>query len=530
MSALTGTRHLVRLALRRDRVRLPLWVVGVTAMTGVSAGSVESLYDTPAEIAGYRMAVENSAAGRLLNGTPHGVDTVAGITAYEVSAVAGVLVGLMAVFLVVRHTRAEEESGAAELLRSTVLGRHAATASVLLVASGATAVVGLLDAVVLTASGLPVGGSVLHGAALAGVGLAFAAVAAAVAQVTSSARTALGMSIAVLGLLFAVRGLGAVRGSWLVGLSPFGWQEQARPYADDRWWPVLALLAFTALVLTLAGRLTAARDFGAGLVPPRGGRPRASGLLAGRLGVLAFVARAQRGLLLGWAAGLLAMGCLFGAVGREVVTMVGANPEIAELLGLSTDDVLRGYFGYAVSFLGVIASAYAVSSALRLRHEEAQGRAEAVLATGVGRSSWLLAHVAVTAVGTLLVLALMGLGAGATHALVSGDESLLWPIAAASLATAPAVLAIAAVVVLLHGWWPRRTVLAWAVVLFALLQSYLGDLLDLPDVVNGLSPFWHLPVLPVDPWDPVPALAVLGVAVLVAVVGAVGHRRRDVPA
>jgi ABC-2 type transport system permease protein len=61
-----------------------------------------------------------------MSGRQAAIDTVDGIVANEISQVAQLGICLMVMFLVVRHTRAEEESGRAELLRSTVLGRHAA--------------------------------------------------------------------------------------------------------------------------------------------------------------------------------------------------------------------------------------------------------------------------------------------------------------------------------------------------------------------------------------------------------------------
>ena len=129
MSSLTGTPHLVRLILRRDRIRLPVWILGITALTAASVNAISSLYDTPEKIAGYAETVTSSAATKLMNGRPAAVDTVEGIAVYESSTAAVLAVSLMSVFLVVRHTRAEEETGRAELLRSTVLGRHAATAA-----------------------------------------------------------------------------------------------------------------------------------------------------------------------------------------------------------------------------------------------------------------------------------------------------------------------------------------------------------------------------------------------------------------
>ena len=138
MTSFTGTRHLVRLILRRDRIRLPLWILGLTAVTGFSAGAVRGLYRTPQEIDAYGATVADSAAGKMMNGRPDAIDTIGGIVAYETTMTALVVTALMVVFLVVRHTRAEEESGRAELLRSTVTGRHAATAAAVLVAAAAS--------------------------------------------------------------------------------------------------------------------------------------------------------------------------------------------------------------------------------------------------------------------------------------------------------------------------------------------------------------------------------------------------------
>lgn len=522
---LTGTRHLVRLVLRRDRIRLPAWIIGLTAMTGASANAVQGFYDTPVKVAGYRATVEDSAVSRLMNGTPYVTDSMGGITAYEVTATAGVIVALMVTFLVVRHTRGEEESGTAELLRSTVLGRHAAAAAALIVATGASLVVGLLDALVLVASDLPVSGSVLHGLALASVGVAFTAVAAAAAQVSTSARGALGIAGAVIAVLYVVRGLGAVGDNALVWLSPFGWQEAVRVYGEERWWPLLLVVAFTAAVFAGVVALTAHRDFGAGLVQPRAGRARAAGHLSTPVG-LAF--RVQRGLFLGWAIGLLLSACLFGAVGREVVTMMESNPEIIEVFGGRMDDVVRGYFAFVANFLAVVASAYAVASALRLRHEEDAGRAEAVLSTGLSRTAWAVGGLVVTTVSTLVLLLLMGVGMGGTHAVVAGDTSLFWPLVGAALATAPAVLLLAAVAVLLHGFAPRWALLVWTPFAFALVQSYLGELLDFPGWLAGLSPFWHLPLMPVEDFEALPVFVVAALAVAATVAGLVGLRRRDI--
>ena len=83
-----------------------------------------------------------------------------------------------------------------------------------------------------------------------------------------------------------------------------GWAQKARPYAGERWWPLLLCLLLAAGLTWLAAALAAHRDFGAGMVaaapgagvgrtlarePARAGDPTPPGRdpLVGRLGARA---------------------------------------------------------------------------------------------------------------------------------------------------------------------------------------------------------------------------------------------------
>ena len=346
----------------------------------------------------------------------------------------------MVMFLVVRHTRAEEESGRAELLRATVTGRHAATAAAVLVALVASAVVGLLDTLVFLANGFDAQASLIHGASLAGIGLVFTSVAAAAAQVTSSARAALGITGSVVALAFVVRGVGAIGDSWLKVVSPFGWAQEARPFGDAKWGWFVLLVALAALGLLLTAYLTAHRDAGAGLLQPKPGSPRAASFLSTPFGL---ALRLQRGLIISWAVGLTLLAVLFGSLGKEVIAMVEDNPEIGDVITVGGAGILDGFFSYSLLLLAGIATAFTVASVLRIRAEEDAGRAESVLSTGLSRTSWVLGSLAVTVVATVLNLVLIGAGMGASHGLIGGDWSPFWTIVGGSVGMLPGVLLIA---------------------------------------------------------------------------------------
>lgn len=87
------------------------------------------------------------------------------------------------------------------------------------------------------------------------------------------------------------------------------------------------------------------RDFGAGLVPQRPGRATASRALASPLG-LAW--RLQRGSLIGWTAGVLLTGVVFGSFGNSVAEFATENPEMAKFLG-GTDRIVDAFLAFSIA-------------------------------------------------------------------------------------------------------------------------------------------------------------------------------------
>lgn len=526
-SSVTGVRHLLLLILRLDRLRLPLWLVGLGGTIVASALAVPPLYDTPEKVAGYGRAIGVSPVNYLMSGRQAGLDTLGGIVANEISQVAQLGICLMVMFLVVRHTRAEEESGRAELLRSTVLGRHAATLAGLVYGVAAALLIGAITTVSMLAAGLAVDGSLTYGTGLALLGVVYTAITLVAVQISTTARGALGLAGAAVAVGYLVRGVGAMEDNALVWASPFGWAQRMDAFGDERWWPTLLLVAVTAILLGVAGSLTAHRDFGGGLLDTRPGPARGGWLLNTPFGL---VARIQRGLLIGWAVGLMLLGLLYGAVIPTIPDLIASNPEMADVVGVSASAegaVVDAFLAYIFVFMAVISCGFVVSSVLRLRTEEESGRAEAVLATPVGRTAWMAATTAVAFLAVAKLTVLMGLGLAVGYALGTGDWSQVLPQVGGQLAYLPGTLVIGALAVALYGLLPRATGLAWAAVALVALQLILGQLLGLPDAVEAISPFWHLAAVPVEGFAVVPFVVLLLVAVALVAAGMWGYRRRD---
>ena len=526
MSGLTGTRALVRLVLRRDRIRLPIWIVALLGTIYASAGAVANTYDTPLKIASYANTLGTSPATIAVNGPAVALDTQSGILIYETSLTALIGTALMVIFLVVRHTRSEEEAGRTELLASTVVGRHAAVSAAVFVGVASSAAVGCGVGVAMLGAQMPASGAWLFAASVAAMGVVFTGVAACAAQIMTHSRGAIGLSLAVLGLSYLLRAIGDVRNVFWSWLSPMGWSQQVRALDENRWWPLLISMGFTAVLLVAVAALASRRDLGAGIIAERPGPAQASASLGSAFG-LAW--RLQRATILAWALGVFVAGLMFGSLSREVQNMVKDNPTLADYFERSGGaSLVDAFFATSMLIMSLSGTGFAVASAFRTRGEESADRLEQVLATGVSRSRWLLESLVVTLVGSAVVVGAGGFGVGFAFALVSGDASAVIAMTGYSLVYLPAVLVVTALAVLLVGWAPRAAPAAWGAVAVCFVIGWLGGLLNLPRWFVEISPFTHTPQVPAQELRLAPLVALLLIAALGTAAGTAGFRRRDI--
>ncbi len=523
---LAGFGPVLRMMARRDRLRMAIWLAAIIAVVVLGSSSVIGLYDTPEDLEQYARIAQADAAVKAMAGPGYGLDapTLGAVVMNEVALFTFVGVALYAVFMVVRHTRDEEESGRAELVRAAPVGRHAALCASIVWVGGGAVLLGAAIAVGLIALALPVAGSVAFGAACALTGLFFVGATATVAQVVTTARLARGVTSAVLLVAFLLRAVGDMGNGVLSWLSPLGWSFGVRAYAGERWW-VLGGLFLGAVALAWASvALSARRDLGHGFVEPAPGPTRGAPRLATPL---AMAVRLQRWSLLGWVVGVGAMATMMGLIADQADELM-SNDAMAEMFEQMGGTPTESFLATAVLSAGLIASGFAVSSVLYLRSEEVGLRAAPVLAGPVARRRWLLSHVSVALVGGAGILLLAGLVAGAGYAGKTGDGDGVPTMLAASAAMVPALWVMSALTVLLFAIGPRAALFSWAAVAYAALSGFLADVFDLPAPVRGLSPFEHVPSMPAESFAVLPVLALTVVAIAMIAAAVLVFDRRAV--
>lgn len=522
---MTGWVSFVRLFLRRDRWMLVWWALGVMLLYVSQGISVDDLYTTQAEFDRAAASMADNLAFVAMAGPARALNTTGGQVFWQASAFGAIAAGLMSMFIVGRHTRAEEETGRDELLRATSVGRLAASTAALLTAAIANVVLGAFVAGSLALYGLAVPDSVATGVGLTLCGWFFSATALVAAQLVTSTRAAYGLTGVVIAVAYLLRAVGDVGNGVASWFSPIGWYQAMHPYSGLRWWPALLLLVGTAAVAAAAYALFDRRDYGTGVFSTRPGPARAPASLAGGYG-LAW--RLQRAPMISWTAGLFATGFVYGTMGRDVRDLIGDSETSQKMFLQGSSDIVEAFYATSMIVLALIVCGFAISSTLRPRSEEDDGHLEVVLATALPRTQWLLANVAMTVAGTAAALLAAGIGLGAGYSIVTRTTDQFWDLSMPILQYAPAVLVLSGVARLLYGLSPRLMVVAWLPLVLASVVMLFGDLLSIPQWLQDLSPFEHLALVPAAAVDWVAVVVLALVAAALSVAGQYAFWRRDV--
>lgn len=516
----TGTLSLLRLALRRDRIRLSIWLAALTLMMVYAPNAIKLAYPDEAQRQA-RVNLMKTPAAIIMGGPMFGGNEtdLGAMMANELMLTMIVATSILAILTVIRHTRAEEESGAAELVLSSVVGRYARTTAALIMIGGVNVALTVTMTLAMASTGFGLVDTAAMCLGITGVAMVFGAVAAVTAQLWRQSRTATGAAMAMLALAVFVRGIGDVienSGSALSWFSPIAWAQQMRAFVDVRWWPFALLVALTLGLIALAAGLESRRQYDDSIIASTGERPNAHAIRS----VLGLHLALQRGQTIGWSVGLFLGGLALGSMTKSLLDAAEENELIQRVLvAQGTDSV----YTTMTQFLAAAATAYVVSSVLRVLGDEEKGLGEAVLAGAVSRWRWLLTAVASALIGSAVLMFFAGLGNGLGAGITLGEPGTIVRLTVAGLAYLPAMAVMAGIAAV--GVAIRRGWIGWLAVTFVVVSLYLGALLRLPSWLLDLSPVGQTTA----PSDyPVLALVVMIVvaAALTFAAGAI-YRRRD---
>ncbi|WP_282172354.1 ABC transporter permease [Cytobacillus firmus] len=526
---LEKTVFLSKFIFRLDRLRIPIWVLALTFFTIIVPTAFKGLYNSQQERDAMAQTMANPAMTAMTGPADLSNYTIGVMTAHQMLLMTAAVTGLMSILLVTRHTRADEEDGRLELLRSLPVGRLSYLNAALLTVSAACIGLALINGFGLYALGIEsmdLEGSLLYGAALGAAGLFFAGVTAVFAQASDSSRGTIGYSIAVLLISYLFRAITDISNESLSWLSPLAWVTKAEVYDSNNWWPIVLMVAAAIVLFAVANYLNAIRDLDRGFFPSMPGKQYASRFLQSPIGL---ALKLQRTGIISWAIGMFVLGASYGSVLGDLESFFSENEAMKQLLkpteGVTLVEQFIPMLMIVISLMATIPPVMAMN---KLRGEEKKERIVHLLSRAVSRNKLLGSYFVISVINGFLMISLAALGLwSAGTAVVEGGLSF-GMIFGAALSYYPAMLVMISLAVFLIGFLPKFTGFIWLYVLYSFIVLYLGGLFQFSDWIGSLSPFGHVPQAPIEEFSIVPLLLLCLASGVLALAGFIGFNSRDI--
>ncbi|MCL2222046.1 MAG: ABC transporter permease [Oscillospiraceae bacterium] len=523
-----NTGNFVRFKLRRERIISTIWIASLVLFSYSLAAGLPEMFDADAKQALVEM-LKNPAMIAMM-GPIYGADNFTTGAMYSVMLFIWVAMtaATMNIFLVVRHTRADEEAGRTEVVRSLPTGRLAILNSTMITAVIVNAILALLTGLLIASVGeesMPFWASMLYGKAIGLIGLFFAAVTAFFSQLSASSRGATGSSFIAMAAMYFLRAIGDLESEVISLISPLGLIQRSQFFVENNIWPSIVLLSLTVVVTAAAYKLNSVRDIGQGFIAARHGKPHGGRLMRSPMG---FSFRMTRNTIIAWLIILFVLGASYASILPDIDAFVAESPFYQAVIGVNDDFPTLEMFISTINIFGAIfATVPLLIIALRPIAEEREGRAEAIFAAPVPRESYLCSYAIPAFLSSIVFMFANFIGIYSVSYVLLDEPLSFRFLFESNMVFLPALWVLIGLAFLLIGLIPKLTSVIWAYFGFSFFTLFMGRMLDLPEWLGKLSPFGHIPLLPVDDinFTTLSLLTAISIALLLA--GLVFYERRD---
>ncbi len=510
------------------RVRTIAFTYLFALVAYINPATYKSTYPTLQSRIGFADSFGHNKAVELFYGKAYDLLTVGGYAAWRSGGTLALFAAVYGLFAAIRALRTEEDTGRAELVLAGVAGRNMFFLSALAAIALGTAALWLAELAGLLVAGLPVGSSAMLALASASVVVVFVGVGALVSQLAPTRRMALQLGLAVFAVGFLLRVVAdtSTGVAWLRWATPLGWAEEMRPFTGAQPLVLLLPLATTVILLTVAWRIAAGRDIGAGLLPARDSAPPRLWLLSSPI---AHAVREQRSTLIVWAATTAVFALIIGVVSKSINSAGISSSLQRELAKFGSGSIVtpRGYIAFAFIFFVLAVSLFMCAQVGAARNEEENQQLETLLALPVSRRRWFAGRLVLAA----LVGAAISLIAGAATWVGAQAEgvSLSFPrLLEAGANCLPVAILFLGLAALAYAVVPRASAgIAYGLVAVAFLWYLFGSLLGVAKWLVDATPFAHVAAVPVQPFKTLAAGVMVAIGLIAAGAAIAWFERRD---
>ncbi|HLQ96579.1 MAG TPA: tetronasin resistance protein [Pseudogracilibacillus sp.] len=517
--------------IKRDWLKIGFWILGVGLFSAAFVPAFQEIAKGDG-LQGMFETLQNPAMTSMVGPTPiesANDYTLGAMYAHEMLLFCGLFAMIIAALHVISHTRKEEELGLTELIRSFQVGRQAnALATVMQVLLINILLVLLIAGVMISfgADTITAEGSFLFAASIGAAGLIGAGIALMMAQIMPTSTASTGTTLGIIGLLYIIRASTDAANADFSMLNPMGWTYLTYPFTENNWLPLVYALALSLLLVLLAFVLEGARDMGAGYLPQRKGKEKASKWL---LSIPGLFLKLNKATIISWLIAFLVLGAAYGSIYGDMQTFLESNDVVEQMFTQSGSTIEESFTGTIMMVLIGLVSLLPIAIINKLFAEESRGHLSQLLATKVTRAQlyWSSLGIAVLA-GVLSILFTAGsLGGTALTSMENSQELSMKDFLAAGYNFLPSVLFFIGLASLALGWTPKLGKIVYIYLIYSFMLSYFEGVLDLPDWFLKTAVQSWIPQMPMESFSVTPFVVITGGSMVCMIMGYAGYRGRD---
>jgi len=520
---------LMKFILKRDWVRILIWVASIIIIETVIALALAEMYPTQVDRESFKLVMDNPVMIAMF-GKAYGYDnyTFGAMWAHMMYLWMGLIVGIMGIILVTKHLRNEEEEGRYEIIRSLPVGRDAYLLATILLMAVVVSLMTIFKTLVMTFLGIDTFdflGSLNYSLGHGLIAMFFIALSAVISQLYQSNRSVMGMGFGLLLTFYLVFAIGMISLPFLKWLSPFQYLLESQAYVNNYYWPLLILLTLTVCLIILAVYLSSVRDLDAGLFKEKQGKKNIAKYVRRPFG---FAVRTQSTMMMYWALTLFILGASYGSIFGDLESFLGNNVYLQQMLPpIPGVPLATQFMGIIMMVMGIAACIPAVLIANKVANEEKKNRVETIMSHPVSRLELMISFLILGVLAGVFMLLVSAVGFYAASSSVMENPIPFMTMIEAIMVYTPSLILFIGVSALITGFTPDKT---WLVNLYLGLSFfivYIGQIVDIGDLLSKFTPFSYVPRLPVDDmnWFTQAIIVLLGLAFMT--IGAWRYKRRD---
>lgn len=485
---------------KHDKWKLVIWVTALLLFDVYALPYINGMYPTQEARDGFQLVLENPAMIAMF-GKGYGFDnyTVGAFYAHMMYVWLGLFNGLMAVMIVSKQLRAEEEEGRLEVIRSLPVGRNATLLASMIVMTITFIIFIVLKPITYLLLGVPsidFAGSLNLSIGLGLMGIFFSFLTAVTAQIFQSNRTVMGVSFGLFLGLYLLFSIGILSSDVLLWLSPFQWMVESQAFVNNYYWPFLITVVVTLILGLLALYFSSIRDLDAGLMKQKSKEHKTKEYIKKPFG---FALRLSKTVIIGWLVAMFVFGASYGSIFGELETFVEGNDMLSNLLPDNSEYSTTVLFmSFIITVLAIVSLIPSILIMNKLSTEEQKGRMEILFSHPVSRLEIAMSYYVLALIMGVITLSVSALGLYSAASGVMVEPIAFSTMLSAIIVYVPSLIVLLGLSLFLNGFIPKKTWITWVYLGFGFFVVYLGVIIGIDDWLTKFTPFGYVPNLPMD--------------------------------